>query len=385
MAQKNKLASSFTRLKKRLTTAAKRVNRRLWWRRTWGFVRQLPLWLRYILKSKWFLWTAGVLSGLIVLVLLDPYTSPLLFPAVKDPSYGVSFSAKRARELDLDPQAAFTALLDDLSIRNYRLMSYWDESEKERGKLDFRELDWQMDEAAKRGAKVTLGLGLRQPRWPECHQPSWAYELKGNEWKQALYAYMEIVVKRYENHPALESWQLENEAVNQWFGTCDVPDVERLNEEFNLVKSWSQKPVWMSLSDQHGYPINPPHADRYGFSVYRLVWNEKILPKNNYLLYPTPTWYHRLRAAIIKLYSGKEIFIHELQLEPWGPVDTKYLTIEEQNLSMSPARIHDNIYFARLIGEPDIYMWGSEWWYWRKMHGDPSIWEAIRTEMHTQR
>lgn len=385
MTNKKKKLPFSKKLTQRLDRTARRLGSIRWCKNTWHFLCKLPLWLHYIVHSRWFLWTAGILTGLIVLILLDPFTSPVLFPAVKDPNYGVSFSAKRARELDLDPQAAFTELLDDLKIRRYRLMSYWDEHEKERGNLDFTELDWQMDEAAKRGAKVSLGLGLRQPRWPECHQPAWALGLKGNAWKQALYAYMEIVVKRYENHPALESWQLENEAVNQWFGTCDAPDVERLNEEFNLVKSWSKKPVWMSLSDQHGFPINPPHPDRYGFSVYRLVWNEKIHPKNNYLLYPTPTWYHRMRAAIIKLYTGKSIFIHELQLEPWGPVDTKFLTIEEQNLSMSPQRIHDNIFFARLIGEKDIYMWGSEWWYWRKIHGDPSVWEAIRHEMATQR
>ena len=325
------------------------------------------------------------MSILLISIVSEPYWSPLLFPPISNPNYGVSFSAKRARELDLDPQSVLTELLDDLDFRSFRLMSYWDEHEKTRGKIDFSELDWQMDEVAKRGGKVTLGLGLRQPRWPECHQPAWAAKLTGNEWKQALYAYMELVVKRYENHPALESWQLENEAVNQWFGACDAPDVERLNEEFNLVKGWSNKPIWMSLSDQHGYPVNPPTPDRFGFSVYRIVWNEKIPPSKTYMLYPTPTWYHLVRASIIKAYTGKSIFIHELQLEPWGSVDTKHLSIDEQNISMSTEQIKENILFARRINEKDIYVWGSEWWYWRRAHGDPSIWNAVKHELETQR
>lgn len=344
-------------------------------------MKRLPLWLQYILLSKPFICFVVGMSALLLMIVLDPYTSPILFPPVKDPVYGASFSPKRARELDIDSHATFIALLDDMGLRHFRLMSYWDEFEKERGKLDFTELDWQMDQAAKRGATVSMSIGLRQPRWPECHQPAWALKLPGNEWKQALYAYMEIVVKRYENHPALKNWQLENEAVNQWFGTCDKPDVQRLNEEFDLVKSWSKKPVLMSLSDQHGFPINPPHPDSYGFSVYRLVWNENIPPSKNYLMYPTPTWYHRLRAAIIKLYTKKPIFIHELQVEPWGPIDTKFLTHHEQNLSMDLNRIRDNILFARMIGEKDIYMWGSEWWYWRKLHGDPSVWNTVRHEV----
>lgn len=331
--------------------------------------------------------TAQILTSIVVGILMMMWTAdfwnPIVFPPVKNPVYGVSFSAKRARELGIDPQANLTTLLDDMHIKNYRLMSYWDESEKTRGQLDFSELDWQINEIAKRGGTVSLGLGLRQPRWPECHEPDWAFRLKGDAWKQALYAYMEIVVKRYENNPTVISWQLENEAVNNWFGTCDPPDVQRLNEEFNLVKSWSSKPVWMSLSDQHGYPVNPPVPDRFGFSVYRIVWNEKIPPvTKNYLIYPAPIWYHRLRAAIIQLYTGRDIFIHELQLEPWGPVDTKDLSVDEQNKSMSPEQIHKNILFAREIGQKDIYVWGGEWWYWRKVHGDPSIWKAVRAALN---
>lgn len=324
----------------------------------------------------------SILLGIIVLTLTADFWNPIFFPPVKDPVYGVSFSAKRARELGVDPKENLTALLDDMGIKHYRLMSYWDESEKTRGQLDFSELDWQINEVAKRGGTVSLGLGLRQPRWPECHEPDWAYSLKGDAWKQALYAYIEIVVHRYENNPTVISWQLENEAVNNWFGTCNPPDVQRLNEEFNLVKKWSSKPVWMSLSDQHGYPINPPVPDRFGFSVYRVVWNEKIPPfTNNYLIYPTPIWYHRLRAALIQLYSGRDIFIHELQLEPWGPVDTKDLSTDEQDKSMSPEQIKKNVLFARMIGQRDIYVWGGEWWYWRKVNGDPSIWETVRTEL----
>lgn len=373
LTPKNKSSKS----KKKNTKATPVAKHFLWF-------EKLPNWLKKILRSKVFRIVIGILLAWYILFWFAGYLNPIFFQPVKGPNYGVSFSAKRARELDVDPKANFEALLDDMGFRRFRLMSYWDEIEKKRGQFDFAELDWQMDEVAKYQGKVSLGLGLRQPRWPECHAPEWSNQLKGNDWKQALYAFMEIVVKRYENHPALDSWQLENEAVNNWFGTCDKPDVQRLNEEFKLVKSWSRKPVWMSLSDQHGYPINPPKPDKFGFSVYRWVWNDKIPPTQSYLIYPTPIWYHRLRAAIIKAYTGREIFIHELQVEPWGPVDTKYLSVEEQNKSMSLRQIHDNIMFARQIGEKEIYLWGSEWWYWRKVNGDDSVWKQVKHELDTQ-
>jgi hypothetical protein len=336
-------------------------------------------------RRNWFRWLTWPIAGILVLTGLVVLLNPIVFPPIQKYNFGASFSQKRSMEFGLDWRANYTALLDDLGIRKYRLMSYWDMGEPDRGNFRFEDLDWQMDEAAKRGAKVSLAIGLRQPRWPECHEPGWAKALNGNEWKQALYAYMETVVKRYENHPALESWQLENEAYNNWFGLCGKVDRERIAEELELMRQWASKPIWMSLSDQHGLPLFTPAPDAYGYSVYRIVYNTRILP--TYTWYPTPIWYHRLRAELIKLqHPDAKLFTHELQVEPWGRVDTTQLSIEEQNISMSQDQIHRNITFARQIGFKDIYTWGSEWWYWRKeKFGDYSIWETVRREVNSSR
>jgi GH35 family endo-1,4-beta-xylanase len=116
---------------------------------------------------------------------------------------------KYAKELGVDWQANFIALLDDMQIRNYRLMSYWDMVEPTRGTFNFSELDWQMDEAGKRGAKVSLAIGMRQPRWPECHKPKWYSQLSKTERNQAIFDFNTAVVDRYKDHPALQSYQLE--------------------------------------------------------------------------------------------------------------------------------------------------------------------------------
>lgn len=346
----------------------------------------LPIWHR-LRRAWWFKWLIIPPLAIIALVTTIIVVSYVAFPPVKDYNFGVSFSEKRTRELDVDSRANFAALLDDMGIREFRLMSYWDEHEKVRGQFDFSALDWQMDEAAKRNAKVSLSIGLRQPRWPECHQPAWANNLKGHEWKQALYAYMEIVMKRYENHPALESWQLENEYFNEWFGDCDTPDRTRFIEEMNLVKSLTRKPVWASLAEQHGLPLRGPGADAFGFSVYRFTYSTQGLIQDEYMWYPTPVWYHRLRAEMIKIrWNNVPLFIHELQLEPWGPNSTEKLSIEEQNRSMSVDQIRQNTYFSRQIGFEDIYTWGGEWWYWRKeKFGDHSIWDAVKREVEASR
>lgn len=348
-------------------------------------VRTIPQWQKTIhtwWQRRWLRITTYIAAIIAGFLLVIGFLNAFVFTPIKNPHYGVSFSVKQARNLGVNWKENFTAVVDDLKFKHLRLMSYWDESEIKRGVFTFDDLDWQLDEAAKRGVKVSLALGLRQPRWPECHEPAWATDLRGHEWKQALYAYMEVVVNRYKNHPAIESYQLENEGVNNWFGLCDLPDRERLVEEFNLVKQWDpHHKIIMSLSDQHGFPVNGPTPDEFGFSVYRTVWNDKI-PPQGYITYPTPIWYHRMRAAIITAYTGRQIMVHEMQMEPWGLVDTKYLTIAEQNKSMSVQQIQKNFMFVRQLNIPDIYVWGSEWWYWRKVHGDDTIWEAIRTQLN---
>jgi hypothetical protein len=334
--------------------------------------------------NKWLVIAIALPLGFLILLGLST-ASDYLWPKVKNPNYGVSFSIKYAKELGNDWQANYLALLDDMGFKNFRLMSYWDEGEPQKGQYNFTDLDWQMDEAAKRGAKVSLAIGFRQPRWPECHQPNWAKDLGygTDEWQAALNKYISVVQNRYKNHPALASYQLENEAKNAWFGECPgAASTPRLVEEFNLAKKNDPNhPVFMSLSDQHGFPAGQPVPDKYGFSVYRIVWNDKT-PIHFYLTYPTPVWYHRARAAAIKIIKDRDIFIHELQVEPWGPKATKDLTIEEQNRSMSPVQIERNFNFAKRIGRPDIYTWGGEWWYWRKNTlNDPSIWDSVKQEV----
>lgn len=332
----------------------------------------------FLKHKKGLLITAGIIVGLTLIVQL---LNALVFVPVKDPSYGVTFTKDRAEEFGVNWRDNYLALLDDMELKRFRLTSYWSAHEPTRGQFDFSDLDWMMDEAHKRGAVVSLAVGLRQPRWPECHQPNWSLALKGNEWKQALYAYMETVVNRYKDHPALQSWQLENEAVNNWFGECEDPDRQRLDEEFALMKQWDTKhPVIMSLSDQHGIPLNTPVPDVYGFSVYRIVYN--TFGPHFYIVYPTPLWYHHLRAAIITAIHHKPLMIHELQMEPWGPSDTKGLSTEEQDKSMSVEQIPKSFLFARQIGMKDIDLWGGEWWYWRKVNGDSSIWDTVKDQIH---
>ena len=64
-------------------------------------------------------------------------------------TWGVNFSQKQAQNLGLDWKETYSALINDLEVKNIKIASYWDLIEKEEGKYNFEDLDWQIKEAEK--------------------------------------------------------------------------------------------------------------------------------------------------------------------------------------------------------------------------------------------
>ncbi len=299
-------------------------------------------------------------------------------------NYGVTFITTYAEYLGLNPQETFLALRDDLGFTHFRLVSYWNKIETSPGVYDFSDLDWLFDRIEEVNGKVSLSVGLRQPRWPECHAPDWMHNKSLDEWYPGLKNIMSAVVNRYKDRPALQSYQLENEYFLGVFGDCKefATTRERLVEEFNLVKSLDPShPVILSLANNYfGIPIGEPRPDIYGISIYKRVFDYTIT--HRYFEYPFPAWYYSWRSGLMEIITGKSSMAHELQAEPWAPTPLVDTSLEEQNKSMDPNRLADRIKYARDTGYKDIYLWGGEWWYWRKVHfNDPSLWETVKSEM----
>jgi len=291
------------------------------------------------------------------------------------PQFGVSFSLKQCQGFGIDPAETLEWLIAEAQFRRFRLMSYWNEHEKQPGAYDFSALDRQMDRIAKAGGEVTLAVGARQPRWPENHWPDWAWNLPKEKRTAALLKYIETVVERYKTHPALASYQLENEALLEGFGRNPEVDVPRLAAEYRLVKRLDAKhPVIMTTSDQWGIPWRRPIPDIVGFSHYHLLFEGgRYRSAHHY------AWLHRLRGWLVRMLKHRQSFIHELQLEQWGPTAIWKMPAAEQDKSMGSEHIARSVRLARKTGLSPIDLWGGEWWYWRlrKQH-DPSTWEAVK-------
>ncbi|MGH7236985.1 MAG: beta-galactosidase [Candidatus Saccharimonadales bacterium] len=296
---------------------------------------------------------------------------------------GVTFIPDYASYLGLNPQATMDALINDLHVRNFRLVSYWSDIEPAKGHYDFSQLDWEFAKADDAQAKVTLSIGLRQPRWPECHAPNWINtSAPENLWEPQLKTFMAAVINRYHNNPALQSYQLENEYFNN-FGQCQNTDRQRLISEFNLVKKLdpNHSIIISRSNNQPSVPLGQPRPDVIGMSVYRKVWDGTVT--HRYFTYPFPAWYYGFLAGAGKILTGRGSIIHEMQAEPWPP-DGKTIpqtSLAVQNQTLTAQQLQERFGFARATGIKTVYFWGAEYWYYRwKIEGDKSVWNAAQQE-----
>ncbi len=297
---------------------------------------------------------------------------------------GATFIPDYATYFDLDPKDTMQKMITDLGIKQFRLVSYWKDIEKSEGVYDFSGLDWQFDMAANAGAKVSLAIGLRQPRWPECHAPNWAQTESIDVWYPKLKNYMTAVINHYKDNPVLESYQLENEFFMTVFGICPDHSRWRLVDEYNMVKQLdTNTPVIVSRSNNWvGLPLGDPRPDKFGISIYKRVWDKTFTKR--YFEYPMPAWFYSSLAGGAEILTGNDMVIHELQVESWLPddFDMKTASIDEVYKSMNPERLKDRIKYGVATGMREIYLWGPEWWlYLKDKKGAPELWDTAKTEL----
>lgn len=300
----------------------------------------------------------------------------------KPQQLGVSFIPDYAQSLGVDPQQAMDALTG-IGVKQFRLVSYWRDMEQTPGQYDFSQLDWQFKKAEAAHAKILLTVGLRQPRWPECHIPDWAAKEPASQWQPQLETFMQKVVERYKASPALQQYQLENEYFLKGFGTCTNFSRSRLVSEYNVVKKLDPKhSIIVGRSNNAlGFPVGQPQPDEFSISVYKRVWDGNF--SHRYLEYPQPAWFYAYIAGVQEIFNHKNIVVGELQAEAWPPngQTIQRTSLAEQNKSFDAQRFKDRVAYGKATGMPTIYLWGAEYWYYRLtvLH-DPSVWNVAKQE-----
>jgi len=299
---------------------------------------------------------------------------------------GVSFIPDYAQSLGLNPEQTMNALLN-IGVKQFRIVSYWNDIEPSKNVYDFSQLDWEFSKAEAHHAKIILTLGLRQPRWPECHPPNWVNTSEPTStWQPELESFMAKVIERYKNSPSLEEYQLENEYFLQGFGDCNNFSRSRLVSEYNLVKKLDPShPIIIGRSNNTvGLSIGAPRPDIVGISVYKRVWDAGYT--HRYIEYPYPAWYYAFVAGMQKIFTGKDMIITEMQAEAWPPdgKNINQISISEQNKSLNAERLKNRFSYAEATGMKQIEMWGAEYWYYRdKVLHDPSLWNVAKKEFNS--
>src|SRR3989338_4568513 len=300
-------------------------------------------------------------------------------------TYGISFSRFHADELGLDWKEVYLAVLNDLGVKNFRFSAHWPLTEPQPGIYNFKELDFQIQEAQKKGASVILAVGRRLPGWPECHEPEWLKnELskiqdqgKKTEFKrETLLRYIEEVVNRYKGYGNIKYWQVENEPFLEFFSrtTCGELDENLLDEEIELVRRLDpSRPILLTDSGEFGTWVGAyERGDIFGTSMYLYIWNRKIGP----FRYPIGPVFFRIKQNLTRLiYGKKQAIVIELSSEPWLLQSIVETPVDIQLQRMGIDKFNEMLNFSAQTGFDTFYLWGAEWWYWMRFQNHPEFWD----------
>ncbi len=317
--------------------------------------------------------TIFIAFGILWLGLVN-YSRNIPINPVQNIEWGVTFSAKYSRQLGLNWQKNFEAIINELKPDKIRLVAYWDEIEKEKNNYNFSDLDWQLKKAEENNTKIILVVGMKVPRWPECHIPDWAKSISIEEREKELQEYLREVVKRYQKYPILEAWQVENEPF-LLFGQCPERKKNFLSNEMSLIKSLDKNhPIIVTDSGEFGLWYKAAKSgDIFGTTMYRRVYNKFF----GYIDYRLPPGFFILKERLIRFLLGdydKKFIVIELAAEPWMQKQIYETPISEQFKFFDYNFFKDTISYAKETGFDEYYFWGAEWWYYLKINGYPEIW-----------
>lgn len=330
------------------------------------------------IKLKWFQrrWLRNLILFLLFFIAIYQLIALITYAPNRKQVLGITYSKQQAEFLGLDWKAAYLTLLDELNVKYVRLPIYWEDIEPVQNKIDFSNIDWQIREAAKRNLHVTLVLGARQPRWPECHLPLWAKKLAPEQYRDAIYNLVAQEAHRYNLSAVVEEFQVENEPLLNLFGECSPADKNMLRNEVDIVRAITSKPVVITGSGELApWYYESKWSDILGSTLYRITWNRYVGYSGYWMI---PASLYRVKAFIF----GKEIskfWISELQMEPWFPGGNVNVPLEEQFRSMSPNQLQKNLNYAYQTNSPRIYLWGAEWWvYTKEVLKTDEIWDVVK-------
>lgn len=303
---------------------------------------------------------------------------------MKDTHYwGATFSHRSAQQFKIDP---LDMLRDIISLKFdvLRLCVYWDEVETRQGEVQLQRYHHMLQLCQERGQSVIVTIGMKAPRWPEFHLPSWVpHDPTHPETQRAALAFIERVVTALQKYHNIDCWQIENEALDPSGPDGWVVPESFLVREIELLRSLTDRPTLLTAwgnelkKRRHLPKLHALGADRLGIDLYYHMYHHHRLFGERYLG-PNDSDQH-LRQEILRL--DAPIYITELQAEPWEKDEAQYRS--EAPRSMSPSILRSNIQRALQLPVAGVLFWGVEYWLWRAAHGDQryiEVWKEYQSQ-----
>lgn len=287
--------------------------------------------------------------------------------------WGITFSTVYASYLGLDVMKTYQDLVENLGVRVVRFPVYWPDIEPQDDAYTWDQLDAFIKYSEDHDVKLTLVLGRKVPRWPECFIPNWAQNLSQDDRQKAVLDMMRQVVVRYRTSKAIERWQLENEPFLP-FGVCQQIRDKDLREEIAYVRSLDSRPIQMTASgEMEPWKATGEMSDIFGISVYRTTWNTVF----GYFTYPLSPLFYRLKSLPV-VFMEKKMIVSELQAEPWFSEDMKNQSAAYWYNAFNAHDFEENARFVKEMHVSEAYLWGAEWWAYLKQNGEDRLWNAAK-------
>jgi len=318
--------------------------------------------------------------------------------------YGFSYSFEQAQWYGLDPRNSYVELLD-MGFDWVRLPFFWDQMADDSGNLKIDDLEFAIEEAAKRDVKVVIVLGAKTPYYPEYHLPAYVKEqltfgdmiTPSHPIADDILDIDKKVVEKLYKYENIAYWQVENEPllanINNW-----KFDKEFLKLEVETVRSTDPKsrPIMLTTASHPAFDkryrallgILKP-GDVLGTSAYfkvegvylfafSFLGKDVVVPWPNWLVWPAQSWLFLSPnyGSIAKEASanGIDFWVEEMQSEPY------IRDLEEAkstNFSFSAQDIVKAEQFLRSTGVKNIGFWGVHFWQYRQKLGDESWIESV--------
>jgi len=288
-----------------------------------------------------------------------------------------------------------------------RVGAYWNRIEPLPGVFDPRELDEQIEAAARAGKRVIVCVGaLKTFGYPEFFAPRHVIDAlpEGTRVRPADYPalleaateFIARIVERYRDADCITAWQVEHESVDplgmehSWrldfsFVEREVATVRRVDPSRPVVMN-GYLPVsllvglsqWWQTRDQGDSLLAAQRlADIVGVDFYPRHALVGLGPWTLYLDGSRSPWHLRRLDSVLRhtRRAKNRVMVTEGQAEPWEAV-----TVPPDSITSScpPDRLIANynrcLRHARLRDfDLDAYLfWGAEYWIMRQRSGDPS-------------